>query len=69
MQLGRHGEALRSWQRAVDISPDDPLPHRNLALVHAKLGDMDAAWKEYRILQGIDPASAEEVLPLLSGSL
>lgn len=46
------------WQRAVDIEPDSPIIHYNLALVHEQDGKPLEAARHYRIVVELEPANA-----------
>jgi len=42
---GRYREALENSTRALQIRPDDPMTHRNLAMINNQLGDNHLALK------------------------
>ena len=54
--LGRHGEARRSLERAVQIAPLMPEGHHNLAVLLERQGDRKAALREYQLAVRYAPA-------------
>ncbi len=46
-ELQKYQDSLEYYQRAVKISPNDPLPMQKVAEIHEKLGDLDKAIKAY----------------------
>ena len=54
-RLGRVGEAMTSFERAVALAPDTPSYHFNLARVETALGRMDRAAAEYREVVRLQP--------------
>src|SRR5262245_28104384 len=46
---GRHREGLAADQRLVELRPDEPVAHYNLACSLALVGDFDAALERLRI--------------------
>ena len=61
-ELGRYQEAVRSFTQAAKIRPDSLDAHLELGETYLKLGDKAAAMNEYRILKGIKPFIAEQLL-------
>ena len=45
LQEGFDREAMEEFQRAIDYSPDDPRPYRELAQMHATRGRLEEAVK------------------------
>ncbi len=63
LEAGRVDDAVRSFQRAVRESPDDPAPHRQLGLALLRRGASDAAGasrgmaaRALETAAGLDPA-------------
>jgi tetratricopeptide (TPR) repeat protein len=46
-ELQRYPDSLEYYQRAVKISPNDPLPMQKVAEIQERLGDLDKASKAY----------------------
>jgi tetratricopeptide (TPR) repeat protein len=44
-RLGRHREAIASYERAIAIDPADPSPRWNLALAWLTLGELRTGWE------------------------
>ena len=53
---GRYDEAVRSYRKAVALSPDDAVLRNNLGLCLALGGDPAAAEREYRLALELDPS-------------
>lgn len=68
---GRHAEAARAWQAALDVWPDDPVATFGLGNAAYALGDFTgarAAWERYVILKPGDPPGLNN-LALVLGQL
>lgn len=65
LETGAAQEALAHAQRAAEKKPDALVTRLALGLVHARLGDLDAARREYDVLVRIDPANAASLGALL----
>ncbi|MDH4229134.1 MAG: tetratricopeptide repeat protein [Nitrospirota bacterium] len=66
---GRHPRALKSYLRAVELDPDDPVPQINLAHLYDEMGRKDAARNVFQTLYdefGDDPSVLEEFARFLS---
>lgn len=50
-------EAMFRFKRAIEINPDDPMAHNNLAVAYEANGDFDNAAKEYREALRLDRAN------------
>jgi tetratricopeptide (TPR) repeat protein len=46
-ELQIYSEALNYYQRAAQLSPNDPVPMEKVAEIHERLGDLDKATKAY----------------------
>ena len=55
--LGRNSEALEATDKALSISPDNPLLHWNRAEVLFSMGRLDDAEQEYLATVAIDPSA------------
>jgi tetratricopeptide (TPR) repeat protein len=65
LETGAPQEALAHAQRAADQKPDAVLTRLALGLVQARLGDVDAARREYDVLVRLDPPTAASLGALL----
>jgi Flp pilus assembly protein TadD len=62
MELADEGEyeaALPQWQKAVQLSPDEPLAHNNLGVALAEKGRAEEAIRHYRKALELDPQYPE----------
>ncbi len=48
-------EAIFRWKKAVQIEPDSPAAHNNLAVAYEKKGLWEVAGKEYEIALKLSP--------------
>ena len=48
--LGKYPEARSSYQRAIDLCPDDTISHYNLANLERLIGDYDQSNSHYKIV-------------------
>lgn len=55
MALELHAEALRDYQAAIELSPDDPIIHWGYAVALDRVGDPGASAAEARIAVTYDP--------------
>ncbi len=63
---GRRSDALKAFTRAIEKSPDDPMPYNNRAIVLRKLGRLDEALSDYDHVLALNPG---DVLALNNRSL
>jgi tetratricopeptide (TPR) repeat protein len=54
--IGRHGEAETAWRRVVELAPQDPAAHVNLALRLCQTGTPDAALAHAQQALTADPS-------------
>lgn len=54
--LGRHAEAEIAWRRVVELAPEDPAAHVNLALRLCEIGNPDAALAHAQKAISADPS-------------
>jgi serine/threonine-protein kinase len=47
MRAARYPEAAAAFQRMAELQPDSPFPYQLLGNVHASMGDLDAAVRDY----------------------
>ncbi len=52
---GKHAEAEVEWKKAIELDPEDPKAHFNLALSYDQQGRPDEAIREYRRSLEINP--------------
>ncbi|HVR41016.1 MAG TPA: tetratricopeptide repeat protein [Thermoanaerobaculia bacterium] len=50
-------EAMFRFKRAVEINPEDPMAHNNLAVAYEANGDFDSALKEYKEALRLDKSN------------
>jgi tetratricopeptide (TPR) repeat protein len=60
-KLGQHQEALKALTEAIRFKPNDAYAHFNLGLTYLSLGNRQSALEEYKVLQSIDKAIAEDL--------
>lgn len=55
--LGRYQEALRNFERALSLRPDDPIATWSMAVLKLALGEFRDGWPLYEARMRIEPAS------------
>jgi tetratricopeptide (TPR) repeat protein len=55
---GKRQEAIEMYKRAVALEPTNSPALFNLGILHAKIGNLDAARQYYETLRAVDPAQA-----------
>jgi len=65
---GLHHQAVRELRRAINLDPAFARAYHTLGLVYLNLEDRGLAMEQYRALQRIDAALAEELLRYIRGS-
>lgn len=70
VEFGKHREAIPHYQRAIELTPKDPLPRYNLAGNLAYTGDLTGAIEQYRaaLTCSPDPGLAERILHNLAAT-
>ena len=63
-QLGQHDETVASFNRALELAPDDAVTHYNFATALMRLGDYESAASRFRRALDIRPDYAEAYLNL-----
>ncbi|MEW6602268.1 MAG: SPOR domain-containing protein [Nitrospirota bacterium] len=58
---GMHGEAIKSYRKAIDIAPDYPEAYYNLAFSYLLTDDVESAHDQYMLLKDINPRMAEDL--------
>jgi adenylate cyclase len=53
--VGRHNEALKAYERALKLNPNDIFTHLSLAAQYAELGKDEQARAEVREVLGLHP--------------
>jgi len=64
-QLGRYAEAIETCKQAIKIKPDYTEAYYNLGAALMLAGNRDGALEQYKILQGLDPNTAEKLRSLI----
>jgi tetratricopeptide (TPR) repeat protein len=57
--IGKTGDAIREYERAIDIKPDYALAHNNLGDALLRVGRTSEALQHFREALRLDPGSAE----------
>lgn len=60
-QLSRYDDAIGSLRHAVRLKPTWAAPHYTLGLVYLLRGDVDEAFREYRVLRQMDVNLADKL--------
>lgn len=55
--LGETGEAIYQYQRALELNPDDPYAHRDLATAYLQVGRPDLSLPHAEVAIKLDPTS------------
>ncbi|NIO40445.1 MAG: tetratricopeptide repeat protein, partial [Burkholderiales bacterium] len=58
-QLGRRGEAVRLYEKAAAIRPDEAKHYYNIACLQRSLGDAEGAEENFTKTVGLDPSDYE----------
>ena len=58
----RYTEAIDAYKQAMSIKPDFVPALHGLGMAYLRRGDKDAALEQYKILKGLDPDAANELL-------
>ena len=64
--LGFNDKAMEALKKAVLINPRFAQAHHALALCYLRNGDQASALEEYKILRGLDPDLAEQLIRLIN---
>jgi tetratricopeptide (TPR) repeat protein len=64
--LGFNGKAMEAIKKAVLINPRYAQARHALALCYLRNGDRASALEEYKILRGLDPVLAEQLILLMN---
>jgi tetratricopeptide (TPR) repeat protein len=64
-RAGRAKEALPLHERAIELSPNDPYYHYNLALSYLTLGDTAKAVEQQKLLSSIDTRVADQLASVI----
>jgi tetratricopeptide (TPR) repeat protein len=64
--LGFNDKAMKALKRAVLIDPRFAQAHHALALCYLRNGDRASALAEYKILRGLDPDLADQLIQLIN---
>jgi hypothetical protein len=64
-QLGRYGEALEAYKKAIGIDPDFVLAHFFLGLIYLEVRDRNHALGEFKILEDLDRNYANDLLNMI----
>jgi len=48
-------KALYCYQKSVQLTPNQELSHLNIALLYRKMGNMEKAREEYKMVLSLDP--------------
>lgn len=59
---GQHAEALGEFAQAADIRPKDIVAHYGMGVEYLWLGDINAARREYELLNKVSPRHAKKLL-------
>ena|GEM_PF-6000010 len=64
--MERYAEAVESYRQAIRLKPDFAEVYFNLGRAYNKLGDNDAALKQYDILKTLNPGEAERLIRIVN---
>lgn len=63
--LGSYKKAIDSFKEVIKLSPNSGHAHYGLGVAYLAIGDRASALSEHKILQGLDPKLAKELLTRL----
>jgi Flp pilus assembly protein TadD len=66
VEMGRSGDAVPSLKRALELRPDEPEAHYLLGVAYFRLGNLDDAREQCRILKRLGSSKEQELTKLLS---
>jgi len=61
LEMGRTGEAVESYERAIGLKPDDTNAHLRLGLAYVAQNNWNAALGQYHTLRGLNEVVAGEL--------
>jgi len=61
-RVGENEKFVKLYKKALKIDPYDGLVHLQLGFKYAKMGDIDLAFEEYKILKKLDTKKAKMLL-------
>jgi hypothetical protein len=64
-QLGKYIDAFDAYRKAIHIKPDFVPAHFFLGLMYLDVKDKGQALEEYRILKGLDPGYANDLIHMI----
>ena len=56
-----YDNAASAFQKAIQLKPEDADCHFMLAKTYAQQGNIPASWREYNILQKLEPRLAQDL--------
>ena len=61
LEMARYDDAIRNFEKALQLRPDLPDAHHSLGLAHLKSGNTAAAFDQCELLHGLDSGKERDL--------